>query len=388
MSSSAKPPIYKVAFESYDDFLVEYGDHLRKGILMLPGGTGLAPGQEVRIKLVLPNDKVLYLKGTTREAKSGGYAALGPKMSSRSSGPEGGGDEVSVQLASFSPEQTEALEACVSGAIVTDTKVPDPESAGPINLLLVDDAVGVRIELGDSLRDRGLRVRVAENGLVAIAAALKRPPDIILSDVEMPVMDGWTFLRMTRARQRLAHIPFVFFTRLTDDLSRLQAYRMGVEDFLSKDTSAEEVLARLYGVLARHKTRPSAVAASTTGHTGQGLRGDLEHVKLGSLMSFLESEKRSGRLLLDNGRDRAVLEIINGALAGVENLGNYSHAHDRVFELLEWTTGNFEFAQLDESNMDRPDGEPTQLTYLLMEHARRADEAANIEQEGGGKGTG
>lgn len=373
MTSSAKPPIFKVAFESYDDFLVEYGDHLRKGVLMLPGGTGLEPGQEVRIKLVLPNQQVLYLKGTTREHKSGGYAALGPRA---------GGDEVQIHLASFSPEQSEALEACVNGAIVTDTKTPDPESAGPINLLLVDDAVGVRIELGDSLRDRGLRVRVAENGLVAIAAALKRPPDIILSDVEMPVMDGWTFLRMTRARQRLAHIPFVFFTRLTDDLSRLQAYRMGVEDFLSKETSPEEVLARLHGVLARHKTRPSvaaAAAASSSGQTGQGLRGDLEHVKLGSLMSFLESEKRSGRLLLDNGRDRAVLDIINGALANVENLGIYTHAHDRVFELLEWTTGNFEFAQLDESNMDRPDGEPTQLTYLLMEHARRADEAANLE---------
>jgi CheY-like chemotaxis protein len=377
MPESPKPPIFKVAFESYDDFLVEYGDHLRKGILMLPGGTGLGPGQEVRIKLVLPNAQVLYLKGTTREHKSGGYATLGPKLSARS-GPDGGGDEVQVQLASFSPEQTEALEACVSGAIVTDTKAPNPEDAGPINLLLVDDAVGVRIELGDSLRDRGLRVRVAENGLVAIAAALKRPPDIILSDVEMPVMDGWTFLRMTRARQRLAHIPFVFFTRLTDDLSRLQAYRMGVEDFLSKDTSPEEVLARLHGVLARHKTRPSVTAAAS-GQGGQGLRGDLEHVKLGSLMSFLESEKRSGRLLLDNGRDRAVLEIINGALAGVENLGNYSHAHDRVFELLDWANGSFEFAQLDESNMDRPTGEPTPMTYLLMEHARRADEAANVE---------
>jgi CheY-like chemotaxis protein len=377
MPESAKPPIFKVAFESYDDFLVEYGDHLRKGILMLPGGTGLGPGQEVRIKLVLPNTQVLYLKGTTREHKSGGYAALGPKLSARS-GSDGGGDEVQVQLASFSPEQTEALEACVSGAIVTDTKAPNPEDAGPINLLLVDDAVGVRIELGDSLRDRGLRVRVAENGLVAIAAALKRPPDIILSDVEMPVMDGWTFLRMTRARQRLAHIPFVFFTRLTDDLSRLQAYRMGVEDFLSKDTSPEEVLARLHGVLARHKTRPSVTAAAS-GQGGQGLRGDLEHVKLGSLMSFLESEKRSGRLSLDNGRDRAVLEIINGALAGVENLGNYSHAHDRVFELLDWGSGSFEFAQLDESNMDRPTGEPTPMTYLLMEHARRADEAANVE---------
>ena len=367
MPTGSKPPIFKVAFDTYDDFLVEYGDHLRKGILMLPGATGLGPGQDVRIKLVLPNEQVLYIKGTTREHKSGGYAALGHKS---------GNDEVQVQLAPFSPDQTEALEACVSGAIVTESgKHPIPD-AGPINLLLVDDAVGVRIELGDALRDRGLRVRVAENGLVAIAAALKRPPDIILSDVEMPVMDGWTFLRMTRARQRLAHIPFVFFTRLTDDLSRLQAYRMGVEDFLSKDTGPDEVLARLQGVLARHKTRPAPAAiASVGGGQGQGLRGDLEHVKLGSLMSFLESEKRSGRLLLDNGRDQAVLEITGGALSGVENLGNYAHAHDRVFELLDWGRGSFEFVAVDEEDMPKASGQLTPMTYLLMEHARRADEA-------------
>jgi DNA-binding response OmpR family regulator len=366
--SSAKPPIFKIGFESYDDFLVEYGDHLRKGVLMLPGATGLGPGQDVRIKLVLPDQHILYLKGTTREQKTGGYAALGAKPSA---------DEVQVQLAAFTAEQTAALERCVSGAIATEPDKDDAEAAGPINLLLVDDSVGVRIELGDALRDRGLRVRVAENGLVAIAAALKRPPDIILSDVEMPVMDGWTFLRMTRARQRLSHIPFVFFTRLTDDLSRLQAYRMGVEDFLSKETGPDEMLARLHGVLARHKSRPSAPVASGVGQ-GQGLRGDLEHVKLGSLMSFLESEKRSGRLALDNGRDQAVLEIVNGALAGVENLGNYSHAHDRVFELLDWPSGSFEFAALDDDEAVEVSGELTPMTYLLMEHARRADEAAAV----------
>lgn len=363
---SAKPPIFKVGFESYDDFLVEYGDHLRKGVLLLPGATGLGPGQDVRIKLVLPDQHILYLKGTTREHKASGYASLGAGSKTA--------DDIQVQLLPYTAEQLEALERCVSGAIASDAdKHGAAEDAGPINLLLVDDAVGVRIELGDALRDRGLRVRVAENGLVAIAAALKRPPDIILSDVEMPVMDGWTFLRMTRARQRLAHIPFVFFTRLTDDLSRLQAYRMGVEDFLPKDTGPDEVLARLQGVLARHNNRPSAAAIGSG--AGQGLRGDLEHVKLGSLMSFLESEKRSGRLLLDNGRDQAVLQIVDGALAGVENLGNYSHAHDRVFELLDWPSGSFEFAAGEEPSGPIT-GELTPMTYLLMEHARRADEAS------------
>ena len=92
-------------------------------------------------------------------------------------------------------------------------------------------------------------------------------------------------------------------------------------------------------------------------------------------MSFLESEKRSGRLHLDNGRDQATLELISGALSGVENLGNYSHAHDRVFELLDWPGGTFEFVQMEEGEMPAPAGELTQLTYLLMEHARRSDEA-------------
>jgi CheY-like chemotaxis protein len=366
-SSSSKPPIFKVRFETYDDFLVEYGDHLRKGVLMLPGETGLGPGQEVRIKLILPDDATLYLKGTTRE-RSASYQGSRSKVED---------NDVQVQLAAFNAEQTEALERCVSGAIAVepDKSSDEGEAAGPVNLLLVDDSVGVRIELGDALRDRGLRVRVAENGLVAIAAALKRPPDIILSDVEMPVMDGWTFLRMTRARQRLAPIPFVFFTRLNDDLSRLQAYRMGVEDFLSKDTGPDEILLRLQGVLARHKSRkPITVNPSPSGSTGgQGLRGELQHVKLGSLLSFLESEKRTGHLVLDNGRDQATLDIVSGMLAGVHNLGNYAHVHDRVFELLDWPTGEFEFVASEE--LDREPDKLTPVTYLLMEHARRQDEA-------------
>ena len=48
-SSSTKPPIFKVRFETYDDFLVEYGDHLRKGVLMLPGETGLPTAGYTRL---------------------------------------------------------------------------------------------------------------------------------------------------------------------------------------------------------------------------------------------------------------------------------------------------------------------------------------------------
>jgi DNA-binding response OmpR family regulator len=359
MAEKSRIPTFRVRFESYDDFLVEYGDHLRKGLLVLPLSTEteLDRGQKVRIKLGLPTGATLFLKGAIN-ALAGDLLEVSHA------------DGVVVTLASYTAEQKKQLEECVQGAALQEApdEAPDSDPGRAMSLLLVDDSVAVRIELGDALREKGVRVRVAENGLVGIAAALKRPPDIILSDVEMPVMDGWTFLRMARARKRLADIPFVFFTRLTDDLSRLQGYRMGVEDYLAKDMSPAEVLVRLEGVLAR--TGRSARAADA----GSSLRGDIEHVRLGSLLSFLETERRTGELHLTNGHDEVVVKLENGLLVDCDDLHGFSRLEDRVFDLLDWTLGEFEFVAIEVAASGEV--EPAQVTYVLMEHARRADEAA------------
>jgi DNA-binding response OmpR family regulator len=354
MVDKQKIPTFRVRFESYDDFLVEYGDHLRRGLLVLPLTEDLGDARNLRIKLTLPDDTVLYLTGEPREP-----ARRSMEVSSE--------DGLVVSLHAYTEEQRNQLDACVAKAVGKAGEARGRASERALSLLLVDDSVAVRIELGDALRERGVRVRVAENGLVGIAAALKRPPDIILSDVEMPVMDGWTFLRMARARQRLAEIPFVFFTRLTDDLSRLQGYRMGVEDYLAKDMSPDEILVRLEGVLAR---------TSRAAHAGEntGLRGDLRHVRLGSLLAFLETERRTGDLHLGRGQETARLALRDGAIVGADDLHGYSRLQDRVFELLDWSDGEFEFVTADQVEAS-PDVEPAHVTYVLMEHARRSDEA-------------
>lgn len=358
-------PTYSVRFESQDDFLVEYTDRLRHGQALLPLGKPLTPGTPVRLKVELPDHSVLYLLGS----------AVEPARRERSDG-----TTTPVRLA-LTEEQRAQLEACVQGLMRTEEPVasasrqggPDSESDPTgISVLLVDDSVSMRIELGDALRERGLRVRVAENGLLALSAALKRPPDVILTDVEMPEMDGWTFVRTVRARPSLAQIPIVFLTRLSDDLSRLKGYRLGVDDYLPKSMAPDEIIARMQGVLARRQQ----VTTNETSQSGVGgLRGRLEHVRLGSLLAFLESERRSGALQLSRGSDTATLHLDNGTLEYVEGLGRYEHPHDRVFELLSWTQGDF--ALMSDTAMPRQaDEQPsTPLTYLLMEHARREDEA-------------
>lgn len=248
-------PTYSVRFETQDDFLVEYADRLRHGQALLPLAKPLPPGTPVRLKVELPDRRVLYLLGSV----------IAPARRGQSDG------ATQVRLA-LTDEQRSVLESCVQGLTRADEPVPsiqldddlDRDPTG-VSVLLVDDSVSMRIELGDALRERGLRVRVAENGLVALSAALKRPPDVILTDVEMPEMDGWTFVRTVRARPSLGQIPIVFLTRLSDDLSRLKGYRLGVDDYLPKTMPPEEIIARLQecsrGVV-RWRCRPRPAEAT------------------------------------------------------------------------------------------------------------------------------
>ncbi len=350
-------PTFGVHFESRDDFLVEYADRLRHGRLRLPVTPAPASGAAVRVKLTLPDGAVLYLRGVVA------------RLSTRE------GDPV-VELEAFNPAQRAALEDCVDGVVGREedaSTLPHPAPAQePLHVLVVDDSVGHRIELGDVLRARGMRVRVAENGLLALSAVLKKVPDVILTDVEMPQMDGWSLLRSIRSRKRLRSTPVVFLTRLSDELSRLRGYRMGADDFLPKDMAADEIAARLLGVVMRRRQLPGA---SDT----HGLRGELEHVRLGSLLAFLESERRSGALRLRRDTEVSTLHLRNGALAKVEQLGRNSHPHDRVFELLGWSRGEFDFESAGSADEPLPGpandaAAVTPVSYLLMEHARREDE--------------
>lgn len=359
-------PTFSVRFESQDDFLVEYADRLRHGQALLPLAKPLPAGTPVRLKVGLPDGRVLYLLGSVIAPSRRGMSST---------------DGATPVRLALTDEQRAVLESCVQALMRADEPVPsieledDDQDPVGVNVLLVDDSVSMRIELGDALRERGLRVRVAENGLVALSAALKRPPDVILTDVEMPEMDGWTFVRTVRSRPSLGQIPIVFLTRLSDDLSRLKGYRLGVDDYLPKTMPPEEIIARMQGVLARR--RQVEMPTESTGGSS-GLRGRLEHVRLGSLLAFLESERRSGALQLTRGGDTCTLHLDKGTLEMVESLGHFSHPHDRVFQLLSWPDGEFEFMSDTPLPAKASEQPTTPLTYLLMEHARREDEAKAV----------
>ena len=79
-------------------------------------------------------------------------------------------------------------------------------------ILIVDDNKDNLYLLETLLKGNGFDVMTATNGSEALESALRTPPDLIISDILMPVMDGFSLCRKWKADERLKHIPFIFCT--------------------------------------------------------------------------------------------------------------------------------------------------------------------------------
>ncbi len=120
----------------------------------------------------------------------------------------------------------------------------------PCNILVVDDAVENLMVLSDILASRGYETRPARSGKLAIESAFHKRPDLILLDVRMPGLDGIEICRRLKADSRTRDIPVIFVSAVTDSEDRVEAFRAGGVDFISKPFQREEVLARVETHLA------------------------------------------------------------------------------------------------------------------------------------------
>jgi response regulator of citrate/malate metabolism len=195
---------------------------------------------------------------------------------------------------------------------------------------------------------------------------LKEPPDVILTDVHMPRMDGWQLLRIIRSRPSLAPIPVVFLTTLDGDAERLLGYQLGVDAYLAKPYKPEELLVRVHQIVRRAQSSRSSPVQRTT------LRGELEHVGVASLLTFLEMERKTGILLLIGDRVARVF-VREGRVFRTELEDDVTvPSRVAVHSVLDWHSGQFEFAPQDVSGDDEV---RVTVTALLLEHARMRDES-------------
>jgi chemosensory pili system protein ChpA (sensor histidine kinase/response regulator) len=109
-------------------------------------------------------------------------------------------------------------------------------------VLVVDDSITVRRVTQRLLAREGYRVALAADGLQALERLAEELPSVVLSDIEMPRMDGFDLARNIRGDSRLAHLPIVMITSRIAEKHREHAKELGVNHYLGKPYSEEELL--------------------------------------------------------------------------------------------------------------------------------------------------
>ncbi len=105
--------------------------------------------------------------------------------------------------------------------------------------LVVDDSLTVRIYHSSLLKKFGYEVDTAENGMEALEKVLKEKYDLILSDINMPVMDGFEFVRRLRKLEDYKFTPVVFITTLNSEEDKRKAFLSGATLYIVKPINLE-----------------------------------------------------------------------------------------------------------------------------------------------------
>ncbi|MGI4895632.1 MAG: response regulator transcription factor [Janthinobacterium lividum] len=116
-------------------------------------------------------------------------------------------------------------------------------------LLVVDDEPSIRELLATSLRFAGFEVASAADGAEALKLAEEMRPDLVVLDVMLPDLDGFTVTRKLRERGR--PVPVLFLTARDDTADKIAGLTVGGDDYVTKPFSLEEVVARIRAVLRR-----------------------------------------------------------------------------------------------------------------------------------------
>ncbi len=125
---------------------------------------------------------------------------------------------------------------------------PDKPKGGagqPASILVVDDTSANLQLLAGMLKDRGYKVRPAPTGKLALLAAERDPPDLILLDINMPEMNGYEVCEHLQADDKLKRIPIIFISALTEPLDKVKAFAAGGVDYVIKPFQMEELQARV-----------------------------------------------------------------------------------------------------------------------------------------------
>lgn len=145
-------------------------------------------------------------------------------------------------------------------------------------ILIIEDETAIRSILSELLADAGYSIETAGDSLEGITKFREKPFDLILLDIMMPKIDGYTVCEMIR---RDSNVPVIMLTALDEEEAQIRAFELKADDYITKPFSVKLVLMRVEAVLRRAKERKSQEAAATLSYENIRMNRESHSVSVG-----------------------------------------------------------------------------------------------------------
>jgi PAS domain S-box-containing protein len=218
-------------------------------------------------------------------------------------------------------------------------------------LLVVDDQEANRYLLEVLLRGHGHTVATAGNGVEALASARRDPPEVVITDILMPEMDGFALCRAWKSAPELSRIPLIFYTATyTDPKDEKFALSLGAERFIIKPTEPDRFLEILGQVLNEHREGRLAPPPPALDEEGVFLRGYnqalihkledkillLEQANKRLVREVEERERAERELRRSEEKYRTLMEAVADPIIVYDRAGNVAFVNQAFSRVFGW----------------------------------------------------
>lgn len=170
-------------------------------------------------------------------------------------------------------------------------------------ILVVEDHKTLRLMIVKGLKKEGFEVVDAENGKEALELLDKIEPELIISDVRMPEMDGFEFLGKVREKNKI--IPFIFLTVLDDIEDYQKGYTLGADSYITKPFEINELIDKIRKKLNKFRILKEILS-------GKRKEANLDEISISDIVEIADKKER--KIIIESGKEKGEIIIENGEI--------------------------------------------------------------------------